>query len=50
MRDSDTEYSVLGKVSSTTVSAERRLLGWAVILVGAALMAGGGLLVFLSAF
>jgi hypothetical protein len=50
MRDSNVGYSVLGKVSSTTVSAERRLLGWTVTLVGAALMAGGGLIVFLSAF
>jgi hypothetical protein len=50
MRDSNVGYSVLGKVSSTTVSAERRLLGWTVMLVGAALMAGGGLIVFLSAF
>jgi hypothetical protein len=50
MRDSDVGYSVLGNVSSTTVSAERRLLGWTVMLVGAALMAGGALMVFLSAF
>jgi hypothetical protein len=50
MRDSNDGYSVLGKVSSTTVSAERRLLGWTAMLVGAALMAGGGLIVFLSAF
>jgi hypothetical protein len=50
MRDSNAGYSVLGKVSSTTVSTERRLLGWTVVLVGAALMAGGALIVFLSAF
>jgi hypothetical protein len=50
MRDSDPRYSVPGKVSSTTVSAERRLLGWTVMVVGAALMAAGGVIVFLSAF
>jgi hypothetical protein len=50
MRESNVGYSVPSKVSSTTVSAERRLLGWAVIVVGAGLMAGGGLIAFLSAF
>jgi hypothetical protein len=46
----DSNVGVLGKVSSTTVSTERRLLGWTVMLVGAALMAGGALIVFLSVF
>jgi hypothetical protein len=50
MRDSKAGYSVLSKVSRTTISAERRLLGWTVMLAGAALMAGGALIVFLSAF
>jgi hypothetical protein len=50
MRDANVGYSVVGKVSGTTVPAERRLLGWTVMLVGAALMAGGALIVFLSAF
>jgi hypothetical protein len=34
--------------SSTIISSERRLLGWAVTLMGAALMAGGATIVVLS--
>jgi hypothetical protein len=54
MRASNVESSVLGRgrtaLSSTSVSDERRLLGWAVTLVGAAMMVGGAMIVFLSVF
>jgi len=32
----------------SSISTERRLLGWAATLAGAALMAAGGILVFMS--
>ena len=34
----------------SSISAERRLLGWAVTLAGAAVMAASSALVFMSAF
>lgn len=41
-----------GRTSSavSSVSAERRLQGWAVTLIGAAMMAAGGMVFFLSAY
>ena len=35
-------------VSGASISTERRLLGWAVTLAGAALMVGGATIVILS--
>ena len=52
MQETNVEASGLGKsrvaASSTIISPERRLLGWAVTLAGAALMAGGATMFVLS--
>jgi hypothetical protein len=45
-----TSHLVRGRTprAFSSISTERRLLGWAVTLAGAALMAAGGTLVFMS--
>lgn len=52
MQESDggTSQLVRGRTPGTvsSISTERRFLGWAVTLAGAALMAVGGTLVFMS--
>jgi hypothetical protein len=52
MQETNVEASDLGKsmisASSTIISPERRLLGWAVTLAGAALMVGGATILVLS--
>lgn len=52
MRETNVEASQLGKTgvaaSSTVISPERRSLGWAVTLAGAALMVGGATILILS--
>lgn len=52
MQETNVKASDAGKnrvaASSATISPERRLLGWAVTLAGAALMAGGATILLLS--
>jgi hypothetical protein len=53
MHETNVEASELGETrfaaSSTVITPERRLLGWAVTLAGAALMVGGATILVLSA-